>query len=319
MVSGKIPLRMNQGDPSESRVYFLPHFVAERLGLFAQEGVTVDFVWAQPGDFLAKSGQIPAVLSGEADFTVGGPMVTMKMFAEGSAQLVSFSALVRRNPWFLAARNPAPDFAWSGLAGKSVLDVGAITTASLSFRWVLAKNGIAETDLRFAETGKAEDATFADFLAGEGDYVFHSLHALGPYLARGELHLVAALAEAHGDVPWSAYIALPQTLSDRATDIEAFLRAMARALAWVDEASPEAIAALVTPDYPDYPAEGLHLAIARYKAIGVWATDPLIPRADFDRFRDLLMDMGWFASPVRYEDLVAEAPARRAIAAMTSR
>lgn len=317
MTTRKLPLRMNQGDPSESRVYFLPHFVAERLGFFGEEGVTVDFVWAKPGDYLAKSGQIPAVLSGEADFTVGGPMVTMKMFAEGTAHLVCFSALVRRNPWYLAARRPEPDFTWPGLAGKKVLDVGAITTATLSFRWVLRQHGLSDVD--FAETGKPEAESFEAFLAGDGDYVFHSLHALGPYLASGQLHLVAPMAEAHGDVPWSAYIALPQTLAGREADIEAFLRAMARALAWVEVASPEEIVSLVSPDYPGYPVAGLRLAIAEYKAIGVWAPDPVIPAADFDRFRGLLMDMGWFDKPVAYNDLVAHEPARRASSAISTR
>lgn len=312
------PLRMNQGDPTEGRVYFLPHFAARRLGLFEREGVQVEFVWAPPGDYLAKSGQIPAVLSGEADFTVGGPMVTMRMQAEGTARLMNFCALVQNNPWFLATRQKVSAFRWSDLAGKTVLDVSAITTATLSLRWLMGRNGVSEASVKLVETGADDAAGFERFLAGEGDYAFHSLHALGPYIADGRLHIAKALADDNGRVPWSAYIAKPETLAARAADFDAFVRAMGRTLAWVEAASPETIVDLIAEDYPGYPRAGLLAAVARYKAIGVWAPTPLIPEADFMNFRGMLMDIGWFKTAVPYADQVPAAIAERAIAAIAN-
>ncbi len=304
MTSDSKPLRMNQGDPTEGRVYFLPHFVARNLGFFEMEGVKIDFIWAEPGDHLAKSGQIPAVLNGDADFTVGGPMVTMRMQADKSANLVNFCALVQKNPWYLAARQAPEDFQWSDLAGKTILDIGSITTASLSLRWVLAQNGL-DQQVTIIETGADESAAFERHLAGEGDYVFHSLHALGPYLADKRLTVVTDLAEATGSVPWSAYITLPETLQNREADMKAFLRAIARAQSWIAAATPEQIVDVVKADYPGYPRDGLILAVSLYKAIDVWAPTPRISREDFERFRGLLMDVGWFSQPVPYEDQVA--------------
>lgn len=306
-----IPLRMNQGDRSEGRVYFLPHFVAHRLGFFEAEGVPVEFVWAEAGDHLAKSGQIPAVLAGEADLTVGGPMVTMRMQADGTARLVNFAALVRKNPWYLGSRTDAP-FAWADLEGKTILDVGAITTASLSLAAALAEKGISAN---VVEPGGAETAALDAFAAGEGDYVFHSLHALAPYVAEGRIHIAADLAQVTGDVPWSAYITKPETLAAREAEFAAFVRAMARALDWVASTAPEDIVALVADDYPGYPAAGLLTAVRGYKDLGVWAETPVIEKADFERFRAMLMSVGWFDTPVPYEDQVPAAFTKAALAA----
>jgi len=307
---------MNQGDPTEGRVYFLTHFVAKRLGYFDAEGVDVQFVWADPGNYLAKSGQIPAVLKGEADFTIGGPMVTMKMQAEGTANLVNFCAVVQKNPWFLVAREPVDAFEWSMLEGKTILDIGAITTATFSLRWILKQEGVTANII---ETGEGEATAMDAFIAGKGDYAFHSLHAFGPYIADGEVFVAKDLASRNGDVPWSAYIALPKTLEERKADIEAFMLAITRAQQWLASASVAEIAALVAPDYPDYPGAGLIEAIDRYKAMGLWPTDPLISRADFERFRGMLIDVGWFSTAVPYEDQVPASLARDAIATLAGR
>lgn len=318
MLNSNRPLRMNQGDPTEGRVYFLPHFAARRLGYFEREGVEVEFVWAEPGNYLAKSGQIPAVLSGEADFTVGGPMVTMRMQADGTARLMNFCALVQKNPWFLATREPVSTFSWPDLAGKTVLDVSAITTATLSLRWLTARHGVDASSFSLVETGPDEATGFERFLGGEGDYAFHSLHALGPYIADARLHLAKALADDNGNVPWSAYIARPQTLEARAADFDGFVRAISRTLEWVANSTPEEIVALIAEDYPLYPRRGLLAAVAGYKQIGLWAPSPLIAEADFANFRGMLMDVGWFETAVPYADQVPAEIAERAIAATTN-
>ncbi len=75
-------LKLNEGDPSEQRLYYLPHYVAAERGFFADVGLDVVFTRTASGGETIRGGQIPAVLSGEADLTIGGPMVTMKMLEE---------------------------------------------------------------------------------------------------------------------------------------------------------------------------------------------------------------------------------------------
>lgn len=302
-------LRMNQGDPTEGRIYFLPHFVAQDRGFFADEGLEVEFVWAEHGDHLAKSGQIPAVLSSAADLTVGGPMVTMRMFAEGSAHLVNFGALVAKNPWYLAGRAAEPGFTLESLAGRTVFDAASITTSTLSLRHALGRAGLTDA-VEVIELAREDPEAIADFIAGRGpggatDVIYHSMHALAPALAAGELHALSDLARFTGDVPWSAYITRAETLEARRADFAAFAAAIGRALDWVAATDPEAIADQVAAYYPGYPRAALIHGIGAYKDLGLWATAPVISRADFERFRTLLIETGWFEAPVPYEALVA--------------
>ncbi len=294
---------MNQGDRTETRIYFAPHFVARRQGLFEREGVAVDFIWSDPGDYMAKSGQIPPLLNGDADLAIGGPMVTMRMKAEGSADLVCFSSAVRANPWFLASRLDARPFTWDGLAGRKVLDVSLITTATLCFGWILRRRGLADSTQLIE--GSGDEATdLARLASGEVDYVLHSLHSLAPLVERGELTLATSLAAATGPVPWSAYIARRDRFEARRASYVAFTRAIHAALGWIAASSPRDIADLVAEDYPGYPRAALDYGIGRYKGEAIWPTATTIPEADYQHFHDILRECRWVPRPVPYRDQV---------------
>ena len=303
MSASNILLRMNQGDRTETRTYFAPHFVARRQGLFDAEGIAVEFIWSEPGDHMAKSGQIPPVIQGEVDLTIGGPMVTMRMKAEGTANLVCFCAALRANPWFLATRPGAPPFTWEALAGRTVLDVSRITTATLCFEWILKQRGLSDST-RLVDGSGDEAADFGRLAAGEVDYVLHSLHGLAPLAVEGSVTLAVGLAEPTGPVPWSAYIARRDRFEERRDSYAAFARAIGSALGWISDQTPKAIAELVAPDYPGYPRAALEYCIAGYKAASIWPTATTIPEADYRHFQDILRDRGWVPSPVPYADQV---------------
>jgi NitT/TauT family transport system substrate-binding protein len=294
---------MNQGDPTESRVYYLPHFVARNLGFFERVGLRVDFVWAEGGDGLAHSGQVPAVERGEADLTIGGPMVTMRKQADEGKRIVNFCAAVRANPWFLVARQAEPDFQFADLAGKTVVDMANITTATLCFNWLLAHNGIADQVRVVPGCGDAATdlAAFAD---GRADYLLHSLHVLGALVATHDVAVVQALATPTGPVPWSAYIALPATIEAYRPAFVAFTSALDSALRWINQQSGAEIAQLVSPEYPSMSLAALTDTVDRYLALRLWPDGARIPREDFEHFRSLLIETGWLTWAVPYEDQV---------------
>jgi len=315
MPAAHLALRMNQGDPTESRIYYLPHFVARNLSLFEQVGLTVEFVWADRSDGLAHSGQVPAVERGEADLTIGGPMVTMRKQADEGKRIVNFCAAVRANPWYLVARQPEPDFRLAHLAGKTVVDMANITTATLCFNWVLTRLGIADQVLVVSGSGD-ETSDLAAFRTGQADYLLHSLHVLGPLLASGELAPVQDMATPTGPVPWSAYIALPETIQNRRDEFLAFTSAMDSALQWMSQHSGAEIAQVVSANYPNHPLPTLTDSIVLYLGLGLWPDNARIPRDDFEHFRSILFESGWLNTVVPYEDqvdtdLVSEVTAAR--------
>lgn len=304
MMTGTLPqLRLNQGDASEARIYYCAHFVAEALGFFRDCGVKVVFTRTRSGGHTIQGGQIPAVLSGEADLTIGGPMVTMKNHEDGGPRLVSFCAAVRANPWFLTAAQAPDAFRIEDLSGARIIDIGNVGTASLTFRWLLQQAGIAES-VTIVPGSWNEAADVTAVARGEADYALHSLHALAPHIAAGRLASVASLAQPTGPVPWSAYIARPEVIATRRPEFAAFTRAISQALAWIARSDAKDVANLVAPHYADYPKEALALAVAGYQQAGVFAADPLLAQNDFDHFASILRASGWLSSTPPYDELV---------------
>lgn len=304
-------LRLNQGDRSEARVYYAAHLVAAALGFFAEEGVDVAFTRTMSGGDGVRGGQIPALLDGSADVTIGGPMVTMRLHEDGEARLLSFCAAAAANPWVLAASRPEPGFAVRGLRGRRVLDMAGIGTATFAFRRWLAGAGLeAEVEILPSRGDEARD--LACLRSGGCDYLLHSLHALGPPVADGQVAVVADLAGPTGPVPWSAYIASPERIAADRPAFAAFTRAIARALRWIGAQAADEVADVVAPAFPGVARAGLAVAVAAYQRNGVFAASPLIARDDFDRFGALLVGAGWLSRPPSYEALVDAELARDA-------
>lgn len=302
-------LIFNQGDASESRIYYCAHYLAQSLGLFAAEQLDVTFTTSESGGHTVQGGQVPAVLSRDADLTLGGPMVVMKHFQQHGAELQCFCASVAANPWFLAAAQAQPQFTLSDLRGKRVLDVGNVGTATLTFRWLLARHGLQNVELIAGSGDQARD--FAAVANGEADYALHAMHMLAPAIAAGQLHSVSSLADVCGHVPWSAYIARADVLIEKAEAFAAFSRAIAHALTWIAEHNAAELAEQVQPFFVDYPREALVRGLDAYQQAHVFAPGSVIPRAEFDHFTQLLGAIGWLdpSQPVPYTALVTQAGA----------
>lgn len=297
-------LRLKQ---SVAAVFFLPHYVAQELGAFRDQGLTVDLTTSFYGQ------QWAALESGEADLTAGGPMRTMWLQAREGHRMVNFCLAARANPWYLVGRNPS--FAWPALVGGTVIDFSDSPTPRHCFLWVLQQQGIrADQVTLLSGLGTAREVEA--FRAGQGDYLLHSLHTAAPLVVRGVGVLAQELATPTGPVPFSAYATLPAILSSKEAELEAFVRGIARALRWIAAHPAEDLARLVAHHFPDFTRPVLADAIARYQALNLWPIDPLIPQADFEHFRSILLATGWLPRPVPYEDQVDTSLAARATSAL---
>ena len=317
LTTKRLRLRLNQGDASEARVYYLPHLVAQSRGFFDEAGLDVVFTSATSGGTTIRGGQIPMLMSGDADLAVGGPMVTMRMAAEGSGRLVSLCAAVSASPWYLVGATEEIDFDWQHLRGKRVVDLGNIGTASMSFDWLLKRHGLA--NLVEIQPGSGDLEADLHMIRGDRALVgFHSLHHLAPAVQAGGLQLLADFARALGPVPWSSYIARPDRIAELRPAFTAFVRATGRALRWIASEQTAVVTELVRPYFPDYPPEALRLAIDRFRSTGIWPESVVIPRASYRTFHTMLMDQQWLPHVVPYEDQVDSTFTDRAIEEPTS-
>ena len=120
-----------------------------------------------------------AVLSGEADIGFMGSEASIYTYNEGAGDyVVNFAQLTQRAGNFLVSRQPADDFSWDLLRGKTVLGGRAGGMPQLVFEYILKKNGIdPKADLSIDQSIDF-GSTAAAFSGGQGDFTIEFYYLL---------------------------------------------------------------------------------------------------------------------------------------------
>ena len=289
---------------SVAAVFYLPHLIAQEIGAFRDEGLTIEFV--------TSFGQQWALLqSGAADIAIGGRTLTTALAARDGTRNVNFCGALRANTWFVLGRPPATPFKWTDLASRTVIGL-ADFPQGICLRWVLLQHNVDPRQMTL-RSGRDTAGELAAFRAGEGDYLLHSLHTAAPLVAAGEAVLLQELATPTGFVPWSTYAARPAVLRSRRPEFEAFTRAIGRALRWIAAAPPAAVAARLVRYFPEWSLAQLADVVGTYQPLGLWPRDPLIPRADWEHYNTIYEAAGAPSLAVRYDDYVDAGLAEKAM------
>jgi NitT/TauT family transport system substrate-binding protein len=82
---------------------------------------------------------------------------------------------------------------------------------------------------------------------------------------------------------------------------------------WLYANPPEALADAVQGYFPDVPQELLRRAVTRYRRLGIWGHNPVLPRAGYERLKDGLVS-GGFVKGTAYEVAVDNSLAEEAVA-----
>ena len=276
-------------------LFYAPFYAALARDAYAAEGVDVRFISSpRPGDAAR------AVLQGTADVCWGGPMRVMQAYAQTpGCDLVSFAEVVTRDPFLLVGREPRPDFALRDLPGLRVATVSEVPTPWMCLQEDLRRAGIAPDQLT-----RVTDATMADNVAalrrGELDVVQVFEPFVATLLADGAGHVWYAAAN-RGPTSYTTFYARRGLLSARRDELHRMVRAIHRTQQWVSNASGEAIADTIAGYFPDVPQTILAASCARYKSLAIWAPDPRLPRAGYDRLRASLVSGGFVSPGTPYE------------------
>jgi NitT/TauT family transport system substrate-binding protein len=92
------------------------------------------------------------------------------------------------------------------------------------------------------------------------------------------------------------------------------VRAMRRTLHWIAVTDAADIAVALREFFPDIPRELFAAAIARYRALDLYAADPLMPREGFERLKAAMMSGGALSRDIPFEDCVDTSLARGGVA-----
>ena len=258
---------------------YAPYYAALALGAYRSEGVEVDLVSA------TAPAEAPAGLfAGTVDVAWGGPMRVMQMYeSRADCDLVCFGEVVTRDPFLLIGREPRPDFALADLYGKRVATVSEVPTPWLCLQEDLRRAGLDPDALpRTADRTMADNA--AALRRAELDVVQFFEPFAEKLIAAGVGHLWYAAAT-RGPTAYTSFYARHSVLAARRDEMKRLVRGLYRTQKWLHTEPPEALADAVQSFFPTVPPTLLRTAVARYRTLGIWGRDPILPRAGYDRLK----------------------------------
>lgn len=281
-------------------IFYAPMYVAVEEGYFEDEGIDLDLVCGFGAD---KT--MTAVISGEADIGFMGSEASIYTYAEGASDyVVNFAQLTQRAGNFLVAREDMPDFTWNDLKGHLVLGGRKGGMPEMVFEYILKQNGIdPETDL---DINQSIDfgSTAAAFAEGQGDFTVEFEPGATSLESEGKGYVVASLGEDSGYVPYTAFSAKKSFMDEHPELIQGFTNALQKGMDYVQAHTPEEIAAVIEPQFPETDLETITTIVTRYYAQDTWKSNLIFEESSFDLLQDILESAGELAERVPYEDLV---------------
>jgi len=290
-------------------IFYAPQYAALNLGFFEEEGFIVELINAQGADKVMTS-----VLSGQADIGFSGPEAAIYVYNEGKEDYaVVFAQLTKRDGSFLVGREPEPDFKWDNVRGKTIIGGRKGGVPEMTLEYVLRKNGIepgkdveVDTSVQFALMGGA-------FTGGSGDYVTLFEPVASALEREGRGYIVASIGKDSGEIPYTAYYAKKSYIKKNPEIIQKFTNAIYRGQVWVDTHTPEEVAEVLKPSFPDSDEELLAIVVERYKEQDTWCTDPIMKKEWLELLQEVMKSAGELDREAPYEDLVDNIYAKKAM------
>ncbi|MBD2844955.1 ABC transporter substrate-binding protein [Paenibacillus sp. IB182496] len=276
-------------------IFYAPHYAAMDQGFFAEQGLEIDMNTAQGSDKGAA-----ALIAGTADISLVGPETAIYIYnQEGDDKIKIFYQLTTKDGSFLLSREPVENFAWSDLAGRTVIGWRPGSAPQMVMSAQLAKEGVEGVEV---VTNLAAPAMAGAFTSGQGDFIQLFEPVASTLVQEGAAHYVTSMGEAFGDFPETSYVATADYIAAHPDVIQRFVQAVAMGTKWLETASDDEIVAALSPFFEGTSDELILQSIARYQEQGTWA-DPQLTESQFATLQDVLVGSGVLEDAQRVDAL----------------
>jgi NitT/TauT family transport system substrate-binding protein len=288
-------------------LFYAPYYACFALGAFEREGLDVRFVSA-PSPGAAPDG----LFAGTVDVSWGGPMRVNQIYeARPDCDLVCIGEAVTRDPFFLVGREPRPDFGFADLFGRRLATVSEVPTPWLCLQDDLRRAGLDPDALpRIADRSMADNT--AALRRGDIDAVQLFQPFVEELVASGDGHVWCAAAS-RGPTSYTAFYTRRTVLAEKRDELGKLVRALYRTQKWLHANPPEALADAACSFFPDVPPQLVRAAVARYRQLGIWGRNPILPRAGYERLRAALVSGGFVRHGASFAQAVDNSLAEQAV------
>lgn len=284
-------------------VFYAPLYLADSLGYFKDEGFEIQLTNGGGAD-----NTIAAVVGGSADIGFCGPEAAIYVEIGGSTdQPVVFGQLTKRDGSFLIGRNPEPDFDWSNLEGKEILAGRPGGVPFMTFSYVLHEQGVNAT----FKTNVDFNYMTSSFTGGAADYVTAFEPVASQLQAEGKGYIVASVGEKSGEIPYTCFMAKQSYIDANGDRIEGLLRAVTKAIKYINSTDTATVAELIKPHFLDTSVESLITSLESYKAIDAWVSNMAMKEESFNRLQDVIELAGELTRRVNFDDVVTTTVAEK--------
>ncbi len=281
-------------------VFYAPLYLADALGYFAEENLKIELTNGGGADNVMAS-----VLSGEADIGFCGPEAALYvLIGESSDVPTVFGQLTKRDGSFLVSRKAEPNFQWTDLKGKEILAGRKGGVPAMTFEYVLKNNGMQDGVDVNLNYDVAFNLMTSAFEAGTADYCTMFDPVAYEYEAAGKGYVVASVGEASGEVPYTCFMAKNSWLKDNQEHAEGFLRAVTKAVKYVNETPSATVAPYLEGYFEGVSVASLAASVERYKTIDSWRTELSMTEDSFTRLQDIIDYAGELERRVTLAELV---------------
>ena len=142
------------------------------------------------------------------------------------------------------------------------------------------------------------------FASGNADYVtlFEPTASMTQEQRKG--YIVAAVGEAAGEIPYTAYFTKKSYIENNEQTIQDFTNAIYKGQKWVKEHTSKEIAEAIVSFFPDTDIEMLANAIQSYKDIDAWNDTPVLKEEAFNRLQEVMTSAGELEEKAPYDKIV---------------
>ena len=172
------------------------------------------------------------------------------------------------------------------------------------FEYILKQNGINPIKDLTIDQSIDFGSTAAAFSSGLGDFSVEFEPSATALEKEGAGYVVASLGVDSGYVPYTSYSAKTSYINENPEIIQKFTNALQKGLDYVQTHSPEEIAAVIAPQFPENDLETITTIVSRYHQQDTWKSNLIFEKESFELLLDILETAEELEQRLNYEDLV---------------